>query len=227
VQQRAENCEFAPSLEAEPASDIRCPILASVCRRDEFTASHEMELGLSEMSRAALPLPIATAAIGLVVLLFGRKLFWLCVAAVGFAAGVELAPRIVHEPSTLLIVTAALILGFAGALLAMLLQKFAIGVLGFLTGGRLAVAIAAAFLNQQALQYWVIFIIGGIVGALLLLALFDWALIFLSSFLGAYLIGNAVTLPYTGATILFVLLVIVGLVAQTTALRRTRRSLAD
>ena len=39
---------------------------------------------------------------GVVILLFGRKLFWLCVAAVGFAAGVEIAPHLVHEPSSLM-----------------------------------------------------------------------------------------------------------------------------
>jgi len=40
--------------------------------------------------------PIVGALIGAVILLFGRKLFWLCVAAVGFAAGVEIAPHLVH-----------------------------------------------------------------------------------------------------------------------------------
>ena len=54
---------------------------------------------------------IIGALIGAVVLLFGRKLFWLCVAAIGFAAGVELAPHLVHEPSALLSLTIALLLG--------------------------------------------------------------------------------------------------------------------
>ena len=36
-----------------------------------------------------LPIPILSVVIGVVILFFGRKLFWLCVAAVGFAAGVE------------------------------------------------------------------------------------------------------------------------------------------
>src|SRR5439155_589461 len=45
---------------------------------------------------------IVGALIGAVVLFFGRKLFWLCVAAVGFAGGVEIAPHLVHEPSPLL-----------------------------------------------------------------------------------------------------------------------------
>src|SRR5437660_12322930 len=93
---------------------------------------------------------IVGALIGAVILLFGRKLFWLCVAAVGFAAGVEITPHFVHEPSTLLALSVALVLGLIGALLAIFLQKIAIAVMGFLAGGKLAGAIAAAFFVQHA-----------------------------------------------------------------------------
>src|ERR1700736_1583934 len=125
--------------------------------------------------------PIVGALIGALILFFGRKLFWLCVAAVGFAAGVELAPHLIHEPSPLLALTFALVLGFIGALLAMFLQKIAIAIAGFFAGGKLATAIAAAFFVHQAQYFWLTFLIGGIVGTLLLLLLFDWALIFLSA----------------------------------------------
>src|SRR5213595_2081728 len=94
---------------------------------------------------------IVGALIGIVILLFGRKLFWLCVAAVGFAAGVEIAPHLVNEPSPLLALTVALVLGLIGALLALFLQKIAIAVLGFLAVGKLAGAIAAAFFVVSSL----------------------------------------------------------------------------
>src|SRR4029077_2259551 len=88
---------------------------------------------------------IVGALVGVVILLFGRKLFWLCVAAVGFAAGVEVVPHLVQQPSPLLLLTSALVLGFIGALLALFLQKLAIGIVGFVSGGKLTVAVAAAF----------------------------------------------------------------------------------
>src|ERR1051326_964107 len=119
-----------------------------------------------------LPVPIASVIIGLIILLFGRKLFWLCVAAVGFAAGLELAPQLVNQPRPLLALTFALVLGFIGALLALFLQKVAIAVVGFLAGGKLALAIAAAFVANAAGFYWITFIIGGVLGAILLLLLF-------------------------------------------------------
>src|SRR5438045_9537304 len=83
--------------------------------------------------------------IGVVVLFFGRKLFWLCVAAVGFAVGVEIAPHIIQEPSSILGLIVALALGLLGALLALFLRQVAIAVRGLLAGGYLAVSIAAAF----------------------------------------------------------------------------------
>src|SRR5437879_8026611 len=100
-----------------------------------------------------LSVPIISALIGTVILLFGRKLFWLCVAAVGFAAGVEITPHLVHEPSTLLALSVALVLGLIGALLAIFLQKIAIEVMGFIAGGKLAGDIDEAFFVKHA-QYF-------------------------------------------------------------------------
>src|SRR5205814_278034 len=163
---------------------------------------------------------IVGALIGAVILLFGRKLFWLCVAAVGFAAGVEIAPHFVNEPSPLLALTIALFLGLIGALLALFLQKIAIAVLGFLAGGKLAGAIAAAFFVHYAQYSAIIFVVGGLVGAILLVALFDWALIVVSALIGAHLIQTAIVLPPSGSIIVFLGLALVGIVVQAASLRR-------
>src|SRR5258707_980256 len=169
---------------------------------------------------------IVGALIGVVILLFGRKLFWLCVAAVGFAAGVEIAPHVVHEPSPLMALTIALVLGLIGALLALFLQKIAIAVLGFLAGGKLAGAIAAAFLVHYAQYSTIIFVAGGIIGAVLLLILFDWALIIVSSLIGAHLIQSAIVLPPSGSTIVFIGLTLIGILVQAASLRRSRGTIA-
>ena len=163
---------------------------------------------------------IVGVLIGIAILFFGRKLFWLCVAAVGFAAGVEISPHLVHEPSPVLALTVALVLGLIGALLALFLQKIAIAVLGFLAGGKLAGAIASAFFVHYGEHSTIIFLVGGIVGAILLLFLFDWALIVVSSLIGAHLIQSAVVLPATGSTIVFLALAVVGIIVQAVSLRR-------
>ncbi len=171
-------------------------------------------------------IPIFSVLIGVVVLFFGRKLFWLCVAAIGFAAGVELAPRLVQEPSVLLSLTIALFLGIIGALLALFLQKIAIAVLGFLAGGKLAGAIAAAFFVHYAQHSTIIFVIGGIIGAILLLVLFDWALIVVSALIGAHLIQSVITLPQSGLTIVFIGLAVIGILVQAASLRRRGGTIA-
>jgi hypothetical protein len=173
-----------------------------------------------------ISIPIFSVLIGVVVLFFGRKLFWLCVAAIGFAAGVELAPRLVHEPSALLSLTIALFLGVIGALLALFLQKIAVAVLGFLAGGKLAGAIAAAFFVHYAQHSTIIFVIGGIIGAILLLVLFDWALIVVSAFIGAHLIQSVITLPQSGLTIVFIGLAVIGILVQAASLRRSGATIA-
>jgi hypothetical protein len=164
---------------------------------------------------------IVGVIIGVVILFFGRKLFWLCVAAVGFAVGVEIAPLLVNEASSLLALVTALVFGVLGALLALFIQKVAIAVLGFLAGGKLATAIAAAFFVQHAQYSTIIFVIGGIIGAILLLALFGWALIVVSSFIGAYLIESAIVLPPTGSTLVFIGLAILGIFVQAASFRRS------
>ena len=164
---------------------------------------------------------IVGVIIGVVILFFGRKLFWLCVAAVGFAAGVQIAPLLVNEPSSVLALVIALAFGVLGALLALFLQKIAVGVLGFLAGGKLATAVAAAFFVHYVQYSTIIFVVGGIIGAIVLLALFNWALIVVSSFIGAYLIQSAIILPPTGSTLVFIGLAILGMIVQAASFRRT------
>src|SRR5450432_282550 len=169
-------------------------------------------------------LPILSALLGIALLFFGRRLFWLFVAALGFAIGLQLAPYLSQHPPLWLSLLLSFGLGLIGALLAVLVQKLAIGVAGFLVGGRVAIAIAAAFLVNHAHYSAITFVVGGIIGALLMLALFDWALIIFSAIEGARLIADSVHLPSTGTTILVVALAIFGIFAQGAMFRRSRRA---
>src|ERR1041385_9171955 len=79
-------------------------------------------------------LPIISVLVGLALLLFGRRLFWLFVAALGFAIGLQLAPYLSQNPPLWLSLLLSLGLGLLGALLAVVLQKLAIAIAGFLGG---------------------------------------------------------------------------------------------
>jgi len=161
--------------------------------------------------------------VGIVLLLFGRKLFWLFVAVAGFVAGVEAAHYVFPHQTEVFTLSVALGLGLLGALLAVFLQKVAIAVGGFVGGGYLAAALAGPILRSAGLRYpgvWVCFIIGGILGAILLYIFFNWALIILSSTQGAHLILRGFATPPHYFSILFLALAIIGILIQASTYRR-------
>jgi hypothetical protein len=164
----------------------------------------------------------ASILIGALVLLFGRRLFWLFVAGIGFWIGFELAPYLMQNPPPWLALVVAIIFGIVGAVLAFVLQKIAIGIAGFLVGGYVATAILGAFVTASAQYHGIAFIIGGVLGAILMLMLFDWALIVFSAIAGSELIVRHLHLPATGKTLILIVLVILGIIVQTAMFARRR-----
>jgi hypothetical protein len=157
---------------------------------------------------------IISILVGIAVLTLGRKLFWLAVGVIGFILGLSLVVRYMSGQPDWAILITALVAGGIGALLAILVQKVAAGVAGFLLGGYIAVWLLQLFelnLNQWA---WLFFIIGGIIGIILVLSLLELALIVLSSLAGAMLIVQATPFSPLITGLLFLSLLVVGIVIQ-------------
>ena len=153
--------------------------------------------------------------VGLVLLFAGRSLFWLFVACVGFASGYHYAQQIgaIHSPILVLILSIAA--GAVGAIIAIFFQKAAILIAGFAAGGYVVLSLFNQFAELPAQMVWLPYIIGGIIGAVILFFVFDWALIFLSTLTGATLIVQMVAFkPWVEIT-LFLALVIAGIAFQT------------
>ena len=72
--------------------------------------------------------------VGVLLLLMGRKLFWISVAALGFIIGMTYAPRFFPDQPQSVIVIISLIIGLLGALITSMVQRFAIGISGFAAG---------------------------------------------------------------------------------------------
>src|SRR5687768_12061063 len=171
-------------------------------------------------------LSIISIILGVALLIAGHRLFWLFVGAAGFVAGLQLATQFWQGPEILAIIV-GLVVGVIFALLAIFLQGVAIGVAGFLAGGYILTVLADMIgLNQGAFS-WIVYLIGGIVGVLLVIFLFDWALITLSSLAGASLITQALLLPSGMGGMVFLALVIVGVVIQGSMLQRERVTIVD
>ena len=173
------------------------------------------------MLHSSLQYGLPLLLVGVVLLLFGRKLFWLFVGVAGFVAGVEAARYIFPHQTELFTMIVALVLGLLGALLAIFLQKLAVAIGGFLAGGYLAVVLASSLLgNKLPAGSWLFFLIGGLLGAILLYIFFNWALIILSSMQGAHLILRDFYATRHNYSLLVIVLALVGIVIQASTYRR-------
>ena len=156
-----------------------------------------------------------TLFLGLALLVLGRKLFWLFVGAIGFLAGMEFATAYLQGYSENIELIAGLVGGVIGVVLAIFVQKVALLAGGFIGGGYLALNIVQGTVQQPVGQTaWIAFIVGGILGAILVSVLFDWALILLSSFVGALLVVQSIGLGPNATPIVFFLLAAAGIFVQ-------------
>ncbi len=158
--------------------------------------------------------------VGLGMLVLGRQLFWLFVGGVGFVFGINLATQILGEgqPDVNILVF-ALVFGFIGAVAALVLQKLAVNVAGFIGGGIIAMNLVQV-MNLDLGSVLVPFLVGGVLGLVLVAVLFDWALIAISSFAGATVIVQTFEMEQTPAMLLLIVLVLVGIAVQANQLRR-------
>ncbi len=162
-----------------------------------------------------LGMQIILFVVGLAVLVMGRRLFWMAVGVIGFVFGLGLGIQLTDGQADWLVLFVALLGGIVGAVLAIWLQKLAVGVAGFLLGGYLAMWLLELLGVDPTMWAWLIFVAGGVVGVILVLSLLEFALIGLSALIGAAVIVQVFPLSPTLAGVLFVALTIVGIVVQT------------
>jgi hypothetical protein len=153
----------------------------------------------------------------------GRKLFWLFVAGAGFVAALFLVRHYIQIEPEWLVILIAIGAGLLGALLAVFLQRLAIGVAGFLVAGYGAVALLQLAGADPGRLAWLPFVIGGVIGAFLMAVLFDWALIALSSLSGAALVAEAFSLGRPLTALVFFAALFVGIAVQSGMLIADRR----
>jgi hypothetical protein len=175
-------------------------------------------------------LVVVRLLIGLALLLAGRRLYWLFVAAIGFLAGLEVAPRFFPAQPDVVIVIVAAAIGLAGALIAVVAQTAVIGLAGVLAGAAAGVLLLRTLGFDGEALVLVVCLGGAVIGAVASFVLFDWALILLSSLAGASLIASEVDrlmdLPALVLLAMVVALAAVGVLAQAKLLARARASTA-
>ncbi len=164
--------------------------------------------------------PVFILVSGIISLFFGRKFFWVFVAAVGFLLGLYISdfvlpmlPEAVAPFSEF--VRLALALTFAGV--ALIVQRA-----GTIVIGALATALLAWWAGgQYDLVGWTLYIVaalGGLVGGVLLYFALDWALLVLTALAGGLItiagMGQLDGLPTASGPWFYLVLVAAGIFYQ-------------
>lgn len=174
-------------------------------------------------------LTLAQIVLGGLLLIAGRRLYWLLAAGAGFVLGLILVQSLFRDQSDTATLIVALIVAVVFAVLAVVGQKFIIGLVGFVAGGiglvRILQALNLAPAESMTLLSIAIFLVGGIAGAFLMSKLFTLGLIVLSSVIGAEMLltglRQVVAVPDGFGTLALVALIALGIVVQTNFLRRS------
>ncbi len=167
------------------------------------------------------PVIIVNIIVGVALLILGKRLFWLFVGAVGFIGASDAAAEYFSGLPHWQILLICLAAGVLGALLAFLFQKAAILLVGFYAGGYLTVSLLTMLhVAPSGNPPWAPFVIGGLLGAVLLYVLFDWTLIVLSSLAGAAFISQTIQPMGIPASIILLILFLAGIIIQGSMMRK-------
>ena len=161
--------------------------------------------------------------VGVLLIFLGQRLFWLCVAAVGFLFTFALVSRLSFEMTPEWSLVLAIALGIAGAILAVFLQRAAVAIAGFFFGIYAALWVIDGWGLELDNLEWLLVIGSAVLAAVLAVSLLEITLIVLSSLVGSALLSVASGLDYPASSILFLVVALLGIAFQIRFRRRTRR----
>jgi hypothetical protein len=163
---------------------------------------------------------IPNIVLGTILLLFGRKLFWLFVGIAGFLVGMELSTELLSDQPEWVRWVASIGVGLIGALLAVVAQRVAFAIGGFFAGSYIALAAVAHFGTETSPN--ILVVVGGVVGAVIAAIIMDAAIIVLASLVGAGAIVQAINVNQSARSLLFLGLVAVGILVQFKLMARSK-----
>jgi hypothetical protein len=165
--------------------------------------------------------------LGVVLLFLGRRLYWLALGGAGFFVGLQLAERLLDLRDTGFELGLAFLGGIVGAVLAVAVQKLAVGLAGMFLGGfggyHLVLWLEAALAWHAGPWLWILAAAGAVVGVVFASAVFEVALIALSALVGAALVASRLPLPYPEVGWLFLGLLLLGTIVQAWGEGKRRR----
>jgi hypothetical protein len=157
--------------------------------------------------------------LGLIILLAGRNVFWLCIGAIGFLLGVDLASLWLVDQAAWVVVGIGIAAGLIGALLAVVLERVGFALAGLYAAVFLTIAFAGRLGLERILPAMVV--VTGVVGAILGALLTDWAIIIFSALVGAAVISSIFVMTPAAQYAGLVALATLGVIVQRSMLARS------
>ncbi len=150
---------------------------------------------------------------GLLLLFLGRRLYTALIGLVGFFVVYGVPEDVLTLPDEMRLMVAVGV-GVLAALLAFIVRKVAVALAGALLGAGAALWAISFFGVEWEVLWWIVVAVAAVLGALVLRAVFETALIVVSSFVGALLIMAATGLEGLPAHVGVALLIVVGVTFQ-------------
>lgn len=151
---------------------------------------------------------------GLVLLIAGRKAFWVFLGLAAFAVTVVFVQRYLPNLDERTLLVVALVVGGIAAAAAVALAKAIVWVGGFLGGGYIGVVVWEMLMPSASGFPWVAFVIGGLIGMVLMKLLFESLLVLGSSAVGAALLVHVLRAEGTLGLFLLIVLTVIGVIIQ-------------
>jgi hypothetical protein len=158
--------------------------------------------------------------IGGIVLFLGRELNFLFAGAMAFLIALRLTPMLPSQWPDWTEWAFMIGLGVIAALLTFVDERGGFIISGFLAGG----FVAAEWYTPDMLVIPVLpFILGGVLGALVIGLFTDWALIIISSLIGGYYLTTLFRLAQTPRILITAGLIIIGALVQAIIMRQQKQ----
>jgi len=153
---------------------------------------------------------------GAVLLVFGKKLLTLSVAIVGFYISFTVIPLGFTNITDTQLFIASGVIGILFVFLSRFVEKTAIFIVGMLGGGIVSLSLLNLFQIDflNTIPQWALFLIGGCIGIFAASFVFDWVLMLLTTFFGAYLLLNLFNFPFLLNLVVYLVLCVVGILFQ-------------
>ena len=151
--------------------------------------------------------------IGAALLILGRKYAWIFTAGIVYFITIEVIAKTLTDIPYILVIFIALVFGASSALIASLTKPLAISLAGFLASSYLFSLVASAYKWLPG-QTWTPYLVGGVVGLVMIAAVADWTMLVFSSLIGALMVTRSLAVSQSWILVYFLGIALIGIIVQ-------------